>query len=89
MTTLVGDEAIGRARKIYLEEKAAKYDLQPIALGLFGGIWDYNHAPWWAGKAMVISKPKMAEAGLKETRPGVYDTRDWNAIRNWAKGLVA
>jgi menaquinone-dependent protoporphyrinogen IX oxidase len=86
---LLGAEAIGRARKKYLEEKAAKYNLQPVALGLFGGIWDYNRAPWWAGKAMAISKPKMAEAGFKETQPGVYDTRDWNAIRSWAKELAA
>jgi hypothetical protein len=35
-------EAIGRARRKYFEEKAAKYNLQPVALGLFGGVWDYN-----------------------------------------------
>jgi hypothetical protein len=37
------------------EEEAVKYNLQPVALGLFGG---------------------------------VYDTRDWNAIRSWAKELA-
>jgi menaquinone-dependent protoporphyrinogen oxidase len=88
-TTLVGAEAIGRARKKYLEEKAAGYNLHPIALGLFGGIWDFNHKPWWAGKAMEISRPKIAEAGIKETQPGVFDTRDWNAIRSWARELAA
>ena len=41
-------EAIGRARKKFLEEKATKYDPHPVALGLFGGIWDYNHVPsYW------------------------------------------
>ena len=82
-------EAIGRARKKYLEEKAAKYDLHPVALGLFGGIWDCNHMPWWSGKAMAVTKLKIEAAGFKEIKPGVYDTRDWNAIRSWAKELAA
>ena len=88
-TVLTGDEATGRARKKYLEEKAAKYNLQPFALGLFGGIWDFNHMPWWSGKAMEATRPKLEAAGFKEVKPGVYDTRDWNAIRSWAKELAA
>jgi menaquinone-dependent protoporphyrinogen oxidase len=86
---LTGEEAKGRARKKYLEEKAARYDLHPVAMGLFGGIWDYNHAPWYAAKAMQLSRPKMAAAGIKETSPGLFDTRDWEAIRSWAKDLAA
>lgn len=27
-------------------------------------------------------------AGIKEGPPGVYDTRDWEAIRKWAKELA-
>jgi len=81
-------EAIGRARRKYLEEKAAKYSLQPVALGLFGGVWDFNKMPWWSRKAMAAAKPKLEAAGFKETKPGVYDTRDWNAIRSWAKELA-
>jgi len=81
-------EAIGRARRKYLEEKAAKYNLQPVSLGLFGGVWDYNKKPWWAGKFMEANRQKIEAAGFKETKPGVYDTRDWNAIRSWAKELA-
>ena len=81
-------EAIGRARRKYLEEKAAKYNLQPVALGLFGGVWDFNNMPWWSKKAMEAERPKIEAAGFKETKPGVYDTRDWNAIRSWAKELA-
>jgi menaquinone-dependent protoporphyrinogen IX oxidase len=81
-------EEIGRARRKYLEEKAAKYNLQPVALGLFGGVWDYNKMPWWSRKAMVTYKQKIEAAGFKEIKPGFYDTRDWNAIRNWAKELA-
>lgn len=87
-TILLGAEAIGRARKKYLEEKAARYNLHPIALGLFGGIWDFNHMPWWARRAVAESKPKIEAAGFKEVKPGVYDTRDWNAIRSWAKEIA-
>jgi len=81
-------EAIGRARRQYLEEKAAKYNLQPVALGLFGGVWDFNNMPWWSKKAMAVTRSKLEAAGFKETKPGVYDTRDWNAIRSWAKELA-
>jgi len=87
-TTYTGDEAIGMTRKKYLEEKATKYNLQPVAMAVFGGIYDYNHMPWWSGKAMEAAKPQLEAAGIKESKPGVYDTRDWKAIRNWAEGLV-
>jgi menaquinone-dependent protoporphyrinogen IX oxidase len=70
----------------FLEEKAAKYSLQPIALGLFSGVYDYNKVPWWAKRAMQAGRQKI-EAAYKETQPGVYDTRDWDAIRTWAKEL--
>lgn len=81
-------ETIERARTKYLEEKAARYNLEPIALGLFGGVWDFNRMPWWAGKFAAMGRPKIEAAGFKETEPGVYDTRDWDAIRSWAKKLA-
>jgi menaquinone-dependent protoporphyrinogen IX oxidase len=80
-------EMAENARRKYLGEKAAKYNLPPVALGLFGGVYNYNKVPWWAKKAMEAERPKI-EAAYKETQPGVYDTRDWNAIRNWAKELA-
>jgi menaquinone-dependent protoporphyrinogen oxidase len=80
-------ETIEKARRKYLEEKAAQYNLQPVALGFFGGVYNYNKEPWWAKKAMEADRPKIA-AAYKETQPGVYDTRDWNAIRSWAKELA-
>ena len=75
------------AKKKYLQEKAVKYNLQPVALGLFGGVYDFNKWPWWAGKAKPMAKQQLEAAGFKETN-GIYDTRDWNAIRNWAKDLT-
>jgi len=80
-------EIAEEARRKYLEEKAAKYHLQPIALGLFGGVYNYNKEPWWAKRFLEADRPRV-EATYKETQPGVYDTRDWNVIRDWAKELA-
>jgi menaquinone-dependent protoporphyrinogen IX oxidase len=80
--------SIENARTKYLEEKAAKYNLQPVAMGLFGGVYNYNRVPWLFGKFMEAIKPQLEEAGIPQTEPGLYDTRDLNAIRSWAKELA-
>ena len=80
-------EIAEKARKRYLEDKAAKYGLQPVALGLFGGVYNYNKVPWFAKKAMEADRPRI-ESDYKETQPGIYDTRDLNAIRIWAEELA-
>ncbi|MGQ9459973.1 MAG: hypothetical protein ACUVRA_01910 [Candidatus Bathyarchaeaceae archaeon] len=41
-----------------------------------------------AAEFKPIAKQQLDAAGFKETDPGFYDTRDWNAIRNWAKELA-
>ena len=81
-------EEAEKAQKEYLEEKAAKYSLRPIALGLFGGVWDYNKMGFFFKKTMSAFKQNIEAAGFKETEPEVYDTRDWDAIRSWAKELA-
>jgi menaquinone-dependent protoporphyrinogen IX oxidase len=86
--TLYGDEAIGRGKKVYLEEKAAKYGLKPISMAVFGGVWDYNRMPWYLKKGMEMAKPTLLAAELKESQPGVFDTRDWEMIRSWAKEMA-
>jgi len=80
-------ELAEKAQRKYLEEKAAKYHLQPVAMGLFGGIYNYNNMPWFAKKAMNMDRPRVA-AAYKETEPGIYDTRDINGIQVWAKELA-
>jgi menaquinone-dependent protoporphyrinogen IX oxidase len=85
--TMAQPEVAAKAKRKYLEEKAVQYNLQPVALGFFGGVYNYNKEPWWAKKAMEAERSKI-EAAYKETQPGVYDTRDWNAIRSWAKELA-
>jgi menaquinone-dependent protoporphyrinogen IX oxidase len=81
-------ERIAEARRKHLEEKAAMYNLQPVALGLFSGIYDYSKVPWFVRRVRRVQEIKQKiEAAYKETQPGVYDTRDWNVIRTWAKEL--
>lgn len=83
--TIDSEEGKGMKEK-YLDEKAVKYNLQPVALGFFGGVYNYNKEPWWAKKALEADRPRV-EAKYKECELGVYDTRDWDAIRSWAREL--
>jgi len=77
-----------KTRREYLEEKAAKHSLRPIALGLFGGVWDYNKMGFFFRRTMSAFKQVIEAAGFKETEPEVYDTRDGQAIRSWAEEIA-
>lgn len=81
-------EEIEKARKQYLENKAALYNLHPISMVIFGGVWDYNKMFFVFRKTLASFKPKIEKAGFKETKPGLYDTRDWDTIRTWAKEMA-
>ena len=80
-------EAMGRAWNKYLEEKAEKYSLVPIAMAIFGGVLPYDKMGWMARKTVGQLWRKFEEAGYKK-KNGLYDTRDWDAIRNWTKELA-
>jgi menaquinone-dependent protoporphyrinogen oxidase len=82
-------EAVAKARKEYLDDKAAQYGLTPVALGFFGAAYDYNNMPWWASMFMNAAKKDLVASGAKETNPGLYDTRDWDAIRAWARDVAS
>jgi menaquinone-dependent protoporphyrinogen oxidase len=79
---------VERARKKYLEEKAANYSLKPIAMEIFGGVLDFNKMGFLARKTLGWVKSSFEAAGYKETKPCVYDTRDWNEIKDWARKLI-
>ncbi|MCW4004788.1 MAG: flavodoxin domain-containing protein [Candidatus Bathyarchaeota archaeon] len=80
-------EIATNAKTKYLDEKVAKYNLKPVALGFFGAIYNFNTMSWIMKKGMENERPKLA-ANYKETEPDVYDTRDVQAIQKWAEGLA-
>ena len=82
------DEII-RITKKYLEDKASKYDLDPISMTMFGGIWDYNQIGKIYRKFIDAERENFVPAGINETEPGVYDSRNWDDIRKWAKELAS
>lgn len=82
-------DEIDRITKKYLKGKASKYGLNPISMNMFGGIWDYNQMGKIYRKALDAEKDNFIPAGFKETEPGVYDSRNWDEIRKWAKDLAS
>jgi menaquinone-dependent protoporphyrinogen oxidase len=81
-------DAMHAAWTKYLVEKAEKYSLQPSMMAIFGGVWDYNKMGFPFKQTMIPFQEKLREAGIEETESGVYDTRDWEEIRGWAKELA-
>ncbi len=75
-------------RQKFLFDKVEKYLLNPVALAIFGGVWDYNKMGFVFKKTMGPFRMKLEEVGIKEVEPGVYDTRNWDEIRKWAKDLA-
>ncbi len=88
--SLIDSNQIEEAKKMktkYLDQKAQQLGVNPISYGFFGGVYNYNKEPWWAKKALDADRPRV-EATYKQSEPGIYDTRDWNTIRIWAKELA-
>ena len=79
---------VDRAEEEYLTQKAAAYSLKPIATAMFGGIIDFNKLGFFTRRALGWAKASLEEAGYKEKKPGVYDTRNWKEIKDWARKLV-
>jgi menaquinone-dependent protoporphyrinogen oxidase len=80
---------VAKSRKVALEDKVTQYGLHPIALGFFGGVLDYNKMNFIMRRTMGFLKPQLEKDGFKEVQPGVYDLRDWDEIRSWARELAA
>ena len=80
-------DAIDKAQRTYLEEKADKYSLTPIAMTIFGGVLNLNELGWMARKTVGQLWRKYEEIGI-EKKDGIYDTRDWDVIRNWTQELA-
>jgi menaquinone-dependent protoporphyrinogen oxidase len=79
-------EEYAYGKQKYLEDKAAEFDIKPIALGYFGGCYNFGKMSWFFKRTLSSIKPKLESAGYKESADG-YDLRDLNAIKAWAKEL--
>src|SRR4030043_573149 len=80
-------DELEKSWKRFLEDKATKYGIHPISMGMFGGVFDYNKMNIIIRKTMGGMKQQLAAGGFKETPAGVYDARDWKEICDWAKNL--
>ena len=79
---------VAEIRKVALEDKVTQYNLHPIALGFFGGALDFKKIGFFFRRTMGFLRPQLRKDGFKETQPDLYDLRDWDEIRNWAKELA-
>ena len=71
-----------------LEDKVPKYNLQPISLGFFGGVLDFNKMNIITRKTVGFLRAQLEKDGFKESPPGVYELRNWEEIRGWSKELA-
>jgi menaquinone-dependent protoporphyrinogen oxidase len=81
-------KGLAETRKWDLDDKIVKWDLHPISVGFFGGVINFNKMNFIARKAFGSIKKKLDADGFKESEPGVYDLRDWDEIRGWARELA-
>jgi menaquinone-dependent protoporphyrinogen oxidase len=82
-------DLVEKIQKNGLENKKLKYQLQPISQAMFGGVVDYNKLGFLLRKGMEVGyKAAFQKHGIKEVEPGVFDLRDWNEIRSWARELA-
>jgi len=81
-------EDLEKDRKMSLEDIITKYNLNPLTAGFFGGVLDFNKMNFLFRRTLGFIKPQLEKDGFKETQPGVYELRDWEEIRGWAKDLA-
>jgi len=82
-------DEVAKTRKMGLDDKVAKYGLHPVASGFFGGVIDFNKMNIITRRTFGFIRPQLEKDGFKEAPSGVYDLRNWEEIRLWAKELAA
>lgn len=76
---------IVECRRKYLEDVAAKYDIKPASMALFGGVLDFSKYNFLVKAILNGAKKDFERKGVDTSRP--YDFRDWDEIRSWASSL--
>jgi menaquinone-dependent protoporphyrinogen oxidase len=75
------------ARRDYLDKVMIDFpDIEPITMGLFGGLIDPSRGNFMTKKIMQSLMTEFVEEG--EEPPERVDLRDWEQIRIWAESLV-
>ncbi len=82
------DEKVEAARKMYLNDVAISHDLEPVAMGMFGGEVDFTKYGMFTRFLLnkVGARDAMEGKGVETSRP--YDFHDWEQIREWARELA-
>ena len=78
---------IEEIRQTHLVEMANAQGLQPIAMGLFNGIWEFPDTESFGRKWYKEVLERIEKLGF-EGEDDHYDFRDWNVIRQWAQELA-
>lgn len=73
-------------KKKYLAEIASKMYIDPVALGLFGGVLDFERYGFLVKAILHGAKKSIETKGVDLSKP--YDFRDWNNINDWASSLL-
>jgi len=81
-------EDLAKAKKMELDGKLPKYDLDFLSVGFFGGVMNFNKMNIITRKAFSSMKTRLEKDGFKESETGVYELRDWEEIRVWSKELA-
>jgi len=81
-------EELKKDRKMELEDKITKHNLQPISVGFFGGVMNFNKVNIITRKTVDSFRSRLEKGSFKESPPGVYELRDWEEIRGWGKELA-
>jgi menaquinone-dependent protoporphyrinogen oxidase len=76
------------ARKWDLDDKLPRYSFKPISVGFFGGVLNYNKMNFLFKKTLGSVRQQLEKDGFQQTEPGVYELRNWEEIRSWAKELA-
>jgi hypothetical protein len=62
-------EELQKDRKIELDDKVTKYSLQPISLGFFGGVLNFNKINVFYRKTFGFIRSQLEKNDFKESPP--------------------
>ena len=83
------EKTITEGQEKYLDDIAEKYlSCKPVAMGLFGSVYDPNakHGLMYKLATKFIIKKELEKQGVDTSKR--FDYRNWDEIRVWARDLA-